>query len=106
MPMICDLPLADPPVVTWKDWVNNVNREAIAVADEAGNINPAHPERDNFEVRGFAELIFFSKIQNKTGLSSQTIPFFSSWKPITDMDRISVLPRFSKGQGAIWKGHI
>ena len=56
MPMICDLPLADPPVVTWKDWVNNVNREAIAVADEAGNINPAHPERDNFEVRGFAKL--------------------------------------------------
>ena len=50
VPMICDLPLADPPVIAWKDWVNNMNREAIEVADEAGNINQKHPERDNFQV--------------------------------------------------------
>lgn len=48
--MTCDLPKADPPIIEWKDWVNNLGRTAMEISDKDGNINPSHPHKDNFEV--------------------------------------------------------
>ena len=48
--LICNLPVGDPPVVVWEDLVYNPAREAILIADKDGNINPEHPQKDNYEV--------------------------------------------------------
>ena len=48
--LLCDRDVADPPEVVWKDWVYNPARQAIIIADKNGNINPEHPQKDNFEV--------------------------------------------------------
>ena len=48
--LTCDLPVADPPVVVWKDLVYNSARDPILIADKDGNINPEHPQKDNYEV--------------------------------------------------------
>ena len=48
--LTCDLSVADPPMVEWKDWVYNEGRSAIPIADKGGNINPEHPQKDNLDV--------------------------------------------------------